>query len=709
MKKILSCVMVLLYTASFTSGSIYADAEKTQETDAGIKETVLPEDLLPAGTLFYCKSPGLKLLKKYFEGTDFLTAARKFHYRESIRNVTKALIDFLELSASKKNVNLQGIMSLLENPWSIALIGFFPVKGKIKPGIVFFFEAQSPETFNSLLKDILTSMHRPVAASGKNVPDLQITSSVSGSLKIYYCTAGTTVFNWAFVDNTAVVASHLPALYSVLNQAAIGYEGSLAHAISFTKITSSIAQMTGPFFYINIASIMGQFGLMLPANIKTILAKAGIYSLMSIGGGMQIRDGGVEHWLFFYAPGKKTGLFSFFTKPLNVPRMVNHFNGNDFICFNLNWLNCYTTILQISESVSGLIQSKIDTALNHLESRLGISIPDDLLPWLGEEVFLSGTPDGMIFRCRIKNTDEFMKVVRLVMIANPHKIETEELFDTSIILHYVKDFKTLKGTIPSFFVHNDTLCFSLTPQPLRALANKSIEKPSAEKSDLLRLIAKAPGSPSLFIYKDIQSGFSSAYKSMIYLLQLFNSYFNADIPVADLPSATLLKKGIFGLIGYIFSSDDGVYIGLFSPVGALGFLVPSRSSTVHITSNAVSAGILAAMVVPAFVRARNKAKNAKRMLAIQIVGQAVLKYAGDHNDVFPASLSILADDGYIENRSAAEPYLYTPPSGQDISNETIIVSEPVETGDKWRYNFTVTGSIVRTKLNHDTGTNVTEE
>ena len=554
----------------------YANGANDDETEVIIEELFPSEDILPANTLFLMKFPGiirmskmLKSLSVYKALNDTLFSMKK----AQIIKLTERLLKETDFFPS--NLNINSFTPLLENPVDFTLIGFYQQNEKVQPGFAFIIEKTLNIDYNPLLYRALETL-RNTSISSDN-----ITTTTFNNSKITCCSIDNQPYiYWTTLESKLLVSPVLPALYTIINQYNSGIESSLGASILFQKTYqfSKKQKTRGPFFYLNASSLASQFALLLPDKIKSFMAVAGFFSVLSIGGGLNFIYGGIEHWLFFYTPGNKAGIFELLSNSTDVQNLIKTQHPGDLMILNISLQKLYAFYKQLTTALDISTTNSFNSYISSFEKTHKVSL-DSILTMTGNEILLSNNDSGMIFRIKLSEPDAFKALIADIAGRNPETL-SKEFFSEDTTLYYLNSFNALEGTFPTVYIENSYLYFSFFSQPIQEhILSQGKDVGIFSDIDRANLQQRIEAPTSIFLYKDIAGSLTSLYLTSIPLLQLLNIHFEADLPVFSLPCADTFKKYMYGFVSYTVPSDDGLYAGFLSPVGLSGALIPHIDSS----------------------------------------------------------------------------------------------------------------------------------
>jgi len=290
------------------------------------------------------------------------------------------------------------------------------------------------------------------------------------------------------------------------------------------------------------------------------------------------------------------------------------------------WDNAVKLAVQFNPAA----QEEIDGKLWEIESRLGISLRDDLVGSLGD-VWIAYLPGGDLFSSwfnsaaavRVKDPQMLRQAVgKLVDVARRELARqgnraaiVDSTFDTSAGSHVVTTLQ-IGGPVPvapSWCITDGWLAFGLQPQAVRSLVARNAADSLAKVDAVTAALADGP---AVLIYQDTPRLVQSAYPWVQIGMGMLSGQLRREgmeINVASLPSMETIVKHLRPSVFTMSYSGDGLH---FRTVGS----IPSGGNI------AGTAPVLAGLLVPAIQKARQAARDVEEMNNLRQLALAMFNY-----------------------------------------------------------------------------------
>jgi len=207
---------------------------------------------------------------------------------------------------------------------------------------------------------------------------------------------------------------------------------------------------------------------------------------------------------------------------------------------------------------------------------------------------------------------------------------------------------------PSFAVKGQHAFVAISPVALNGAIAQSEQPQSSllDNADYQSARAKLPGKVVAVTYEDTRQLAAGVYAMITMVGPMLAGRGDAPFDLALLPPLAKVQEKLFGGVGVV-SIDGGDLVGRqYSAVG------------LNLTSFAGSSGFMAALALPAFNQAREKARIANCASNLKQIGLACLLYSNAHSNKFPESL-----DELISNQLLSSNVLHCPsaPNARGVS------------------------------------------
>ncbi|MBN2445473.1 MAG: hypothetical protein JXO22_02015, partial [Phycisphaerae bacterium] len=467
----------------------------------------------------------------------------------------------------------------------------------------------------------------------------------------------------------------------------------------------------------------------LPPMVDGVLRECGVSATEALYG--EIGDGelGIAAKLFIKIDGQRTGLLKFWDhEPLKQQDlMLIPQDAFWAAAFNLDWNMMCGETFRVLDELEPDAAMAVTGGLGMVQSIVGFSITDDLLPALGDTWILYDAPDhggflitGMAAIVDVRKADALQNIFsRLVELGSPALAEANAELSIMDVKHngHTIHCVTVNGLpIPlapaACFVKDRVVC-GLSPQTVKIVLDRSFAKTAGpsilEQPDVKAVWPKMSKNAQSFYYTDNHF----AMRSMYGLNLLIQTAMASMAPTKDFNAGSLptlpemltdLHQGVAG-----WSADeDGL---LFTSHGAL---MPAMSAN----SGLATTAMLTSILLPSLARARELAKRAVSQANLRGIGQCCYIYSNDHEEKFPPNLEVLIDanlatrkmlesprhgpgvDAYVyiagqtANDDARNILAYERPLG-DEGTAVVYLDGHAEWVDTWRFGEDLRGTYKR--------------
>jgi hypothetical protein len=237
-------------------------------------------------------------------------------------------------------------------------------------------------------------------------------------------------------------------------------------------------------------------------------------------------------------------------------------------------------------------------------------------------------------------------------------------------LHYLRTRGLPMPSTPAWTYRDDVMIFSNSITLLKEYLDILGEGPTlADDAAAQAVFNRLPGDASIVGYGDAKAGFERFYGLLAgAAVAGINAAEQAglDFDITQLPPGAALSRHLGGSGWAVTRRGDLVMVDIVSPLGvplfdpgSLDIVTPMLSAGPM--TMVAGTGVMAAMLFPVLNQARVSAKTASGLNNIRQLGLASTMYANDNRGLYPDTLEVLLEKGYVDDRQVlADPLTGNP-------------------------------------------------
>lgn len=341
----------------------------------------------------------------------------------------------------------------------------------------------------------------------------------------------------------------------------------------------------------------------------------------------------------------------------------------------------YDELMHLVRELSPEAAAGIGSAMGAIQGMTNISLPDDLLPALGDTWVLYDSPQaggfiftGLTLAIDVRDQKALREMTaRIVEVINGLMQQSNGSLEVMSIRagRHKIDFLVFEGLpvpfAPAACFIDDRVILGLSPQVVKlalAQADSKTRKSSVlDHPDIKPNLDKLPKNTQSFYYADNRTAASDFY----WLTHMIAT------ASASIGPTTLHNPGTLPTLSEKVEQSRNAFSGWAADED--GFLYVSEGTLFPTFSGGQTLQIVAvytSVLLPSLFRARELAKRAVSRANLRGIGQACYIYANDHNDQFPKSLDELVEAGVLSPRQLESPrqspgvrYVYIPQTIDD--------------------------------------------
>lgn len=328
------------------------------------------------------------------------------------------------------------------------------------------------------------------------------------------------------------------------------------------------------------------------------------------------------------------------------------------LVWNVSLDKLWTTTVDALADAAPEAMSQLTAFVSAGQALLGFSIPDDLLPALGDTWALYDAPghggallSGTILAVEVRDRDAMGEMLSRIVQSLPSLARgivpgAAPAVKSAQFGPYTVCYLALRGTMspvaPAWGFSGDRLLIGLTPQSVASAMRQwdpAVRGPSLLDHDEFRAVRSSIGGNAMSLwYSDTRSLAQALYPiALHYATALSNASATetSDVDLAAFPPLGDAVADVRPIIGAALSQEDGV------------LYVQSGSGPTLVGVAAVGA-LLSGVILPAMEMGREAAVQAAEAARLTRVGEAIAAYRGDHGGRWPPSFESLVEQGLLD-------------------------------------------------------------
>ena len=413
-------------------------------------------------------------------------------------------------------------------------------------------------------------------------------------------------------------------------------------------------------------SLMEQLHGPLPPVVDKVIEALGINGVRSKYFRATAGEHGLLGRMFVHLEGERKGLLKLWDQQPLSPDDLAIIPKDAYwaqVC-NLDLARLWADARVAVEEVDPNALPMVEGSLAMAGAFLGLSITEQVLPALGDTWAVFDAPShggvlltGSVLVVDVRDADAIQALLtRLVGLLNPvlaNKDVNLALRQTTCdgrTIHYAVIGGVPCPVAPAWTFVNDRMVFGLFPQTV-AVAARQVD-PQTRGESILDHASVKRALRNVFPSRFQSFGCSDAkyFARLLYPLGLL--YATAGVSALSVPGVELdpmiypmladAVEDAHYTVGMCAADSDGIH---YAQVG---------SANAGYIGVAVAA-LLVSILLPSLSRARELAKRAVSASNLRSIGMAAHIYANEHNDEFPESLEVLAEQGMITRETLVSP------------------------------------------------------
>ena len=435
-----------------------------------------------------------------------------------------------------------------------------------------------------------------------------------------------------------------------------------------------------------------------PPPVATLLEELGVNNIKTLTYTGQLADGGFRSAALIAADGPFKGALKLFeAKPLTdedfhaVPPDAPFFH----VC-NFDLAAAYDEAVRIANVFAPEAVAEVTA---QFEQKTGMKLREDVIALFDDAWAAFDTPShgglwftGITLVVETTDAEAFMKMLERVVNlirkeAGDEKLSLKSHEHCGHKMHHVMISAGPVPLAPAWGAHGNRVVMALYPQMVAQTLDRMDSKRCVlANPDFVRGRKLLPPGASSVGYVDTKSGAAELYKFFLPAATAGFSFAAANgvpLNVSTIPPRSVMTRHLFGHVSGVSRDDDGIILVSHGP---LPIPVPLIGSGGGVASSVM----LASIMVPSLMRARELSKRVISEANLKTVGIACQVYAFDHQEQFPPDLETLADDGNVARKQLISPrdpspgrcsYVYI--SGQTLKSNprNVLAHEPDYDGE----------------------------
>ncbi|MDP2896501.1 MAG: DUF3352 domain-containing protein [bacterium] len=417
-------------------------------------------------------------------------------------------------------------------------------------------------------------------------------------------------------------------------------EKALQGNLSFAKLLEKVPSPSRCIFVVNAPAVLEALGDKIPEEVRGVLKGAGLLDISVMGGGTGLRDGAPVASFSLISSEKLRGLLPLYAQP-PMPTTSAGFIPQDYSAYvRLGFTSFAEGWQTLKRAVRGMAGEEgaegIADFLEQFRQNTGLDFEKDFLASLGGEVAVAAAvpeklriPDAVAL-LEVKDREKFEKMLLKLFPLPPMGSETYK--DVPIRSVQLGPLPAAYALVENYFV------FGTDVSAVRSVVDARRSGVSLAGNPAFRSAMGGVGEGAHVVYLDI----GSAMPLLLSAISRFATEWSDEAPDIESPTWVVMGKLLMSPL-----ATNAVLA--FSAIGDEGSVTFRGYSTITGPHRMfATSGILAGMLLPALMRARESAHRAACMNNLKQLAMAEKMYAADHDEKFSEKLSDLYPE-YVNN------------------------------------------------------------
>ncbi len=561
-------------------------AVRAQEA-AAPEATPRLEKLVPDSTFFYASLNDIPSCRAQFSRSALGKLWREPEVQAFLEPGLKWIEARLSEAEEKIGRSLRDIPDFFQGQAALAVVSWDPMMGNPVPDAVVLVDLGAKrEAFREIHRELIEKAGARVGAENVTFRDVPV--------QLVTLPEGVTL-GVAYLGNALVLTTGRERMEAVIDAWKDGLPASLAADGEYRAVRGKTGGKNASLSaFLNVKAVLAHFANVLPPMAMTALEKSGLDGLKAVGFGSTFVAEGVRDTLYLHMPGEKRGFLGlFYTSPGTVDEMLARIPANAFYASagRVDLGKAMDIILETAGEIQPMIAAQLSQGISWVESRLGVSIREDILGPLGDglAVYAALPGDGglvpdLVLMGRLDDPKRFLAAMeelceraksfaaergRLVVELRRLEIEGKEIH----YLHVAQTRGDPFPVTPCWMVDGKTFLMALYPQVLKDIAARGKDFRSIlERPDFRRVMKGLPEGLTSVEYVDLNAAVRLVYGSLVPLAQMFGNHARCPLDLALLPRTETVAKHLFGAAWGMKLGDQGVTIHAYSPAGVLSLV-----------------------------------------------------------------------------------------------------------------------------------------
>ena len=408
----------------------------------------------------------------------------------------------------------------------------------------------------------------------------------------------------------------------------------------FAKLLEKVPSPSRCIFVINAAGVVEALGDKIPEEVRRVLQGAGLLDIGMMGGGTARTDGAPVVSFSLISSEKLRGLLPLYAQPPMpttsagfIPQDYSAYVRLGFTSFSEGWQTLKGAVRGMAgeEGAEGIADF-----LEQFRDNTGLDFEKDFLASLGGEVAVAAAvpeklriPDAVAL-LEVKDKEKLEKMLPKLLPVPP--IGSETYKDVPIQSVQLGPLPAAYALLENYFV------LGTDATAVKSVVDARRSGVSLAANPAFRSAMGGVGEGAHVAYLDI----GSAMPLLLSAISRFATEWSDEAP--DIESPTWVVMGKLLMSPLLTNA-----VLAFSAIGDEGSVTFRGYSTITGPHRMfATSGILAGMLLPALMRARESAHRAACMNNLKQLAMAEKMYAADHDEKFSEKLSDLYPE-YVNN------------------------------------------------------------
>lgn len=526
------------------------------------------EDLLPENTMIMIQAKSLADSLESLLKTPLGKAYLEPELQEATATLRQKAANEKARIEMKSHLRLLTFFDAFRTTATLAILDLHKVQGRKDPDpdIVLLMETAKGNTACVQLLDTLK------AAIQREHPGFDTTSLVMAGEEVTVYSLGDFQPHLVFLPSHLAVASNRRSMELFLKTQELPRSKKLAESAAYQDVSKRMPKEADLRAFFNIKSLLKIEADVRSGKQNRDLSTLGIDQISAVGFTSHFSDKELKDTLYIHCPDEVSGLLRMLrSEPVDISSLRHAPKETLAVAVaSLEPGRIWTEFLLLLEKSEPQKAIELREELPEIETALGFSVVNDLLPSLGNKVVAyvtqnQGSPiPDLVVLSELNDPITFERCLRSLRDVILEKWIFKEVQYHGSTIYYQPTGKLC----PAFAVHKDKLIFSLfMPSIKRAILQREKGFVSLDtREDLKRAMQTISKDRSMLVWADFRRIFDVAYNTLYPFAQATPE---KELPIEwhAMPAPQTLSRHFGPLLLSITNENTGILIEGSSPLG----------------------------------------------------------------------------------------------------------------------------------------------